>query len=488
MKAVVSRRVLLPKSKVDGSSIRKDLVITDTRTEAFGRRQDMICFEERQNYFLVPKAYGLKLLKDSNIEFDDTQSPGDPIEVSFKGTLRPGQDSAVETTLKSLRETEGGVMHLYCGFGKTTCANMISCHMRLKTLILVHTTALLEQWEQRIEQFVEGASVGRIRQKEFDVEGRTHVIGLMQSISKRSFEKGSFKCFGLLIVDEAHHVCAQTLSKCIEVAGCKYRLGLSATPHRKDGFTPFLFHSIGPICCSVDRNFDTQSIEIMNIRITDGPQEIHTMRIAGGKTTVNVAKMINDLCDPSVALARSACIVKCIKNCFEEGRQTMVLSDRRAHLNQLESDISENSNISTGFMVGGMKKEDLKRSESCRVIFATYAYCSEGVDVASLDTVLFATPRSDVVQCTGRILRLHGDKKTPRVVDVVDGSTVFTNQSFKRRRYYNTLGAVIKYFGQDLCLIKSLKRKKVCYDDSKGEGRLDESRLSHEESFMFEGF
>lgn len=212
-----------------------------------------------------------------------------------------------------------------------------------------------------------------------------------------------------MIVDECHHVCAETLSKCINVAGAKYRLGLSATLFRKGGFHPFLWFSIGKIASTVERTFDSQELLVEAVLVTQGPSVVHMKRGKGGKKSINMSRMISDLCDAPGSKFRTNVLAQTINNKYEEGRHIIVLSDRREHLKNIAGELKMCGVNDIGFMVGGSKTNQ----STSRVIFATYAYTSEGVDIPSLDTAVFATPRSDVVQTTGRILRSHSLKKTP---------------------------------------------------------------------------
>ena len=443
---VVSRRVRIPKTFLQKPRVDADLIISDTRNPDFGVRENMKTYEELRHHFLVPKAYGLKYIRENNLPFRVVIPEGEKIDVSFKGQLRTAQVPVVDVAMKSLVREEGAVLNLYCGFGKTTCANMVSCRLGLKTLILVHTSALAEQWKERIEQFVQGCSVGMIRQTTCDIEGRTHVVGLMQSISKRKYERGTFDSFGLMIIDECHHVCAEQLSECMKVAGTKFRLGLSATPHRKDGFHHFLWSSIGEIAVTMERSSKTQELLVEAVLVTTGPSTVHSTKRKFGKSVVNMSRMVSDLCDTD---SRSYLLARTIKGKVDEGRHVIVLSDRRHHLVVIEQ-LLDGFGVSTRFMVGGQKKKQDVSSANARVILATYAFTSEGVDIPSLDTAVFATPRSDVVQTTGRILRKFPDKKTPLVVDFVDSPFVFRNQFKKRARYYESLGGKIDYLDEDL--------------------------------------
>lgn len=451
MAVVVGRLVRYSKrflrdQQVDLAAIKAELTIRGSNTSEFGSRDPLVTYHESGDYIYVPKTYGIELAKVKGYKFSRIDAHGENINVTFTGKLRDNQVRAVRETIAAIRASEGAVMNMYCGFGKTTCCNYITCQLNMKTLILVHSSSLVQQWKERIQQFVKGAKIGLIRQNTFDVEGKTHVIGIMQSICKRDYDSKAFRTFGLTVIDECHHVCAESLSKCLQKAGSRYRLGLSATPFRKDGFTPFLFQAVGAISCTVERNESTQDIDVHAVQLDVGPGTVHYVHRAG-KKSVNIARMITDLCEHE---GRTTVIVRALHKHAAAGRQVMVLSDRRSHLQSMREYLVLlcGKEYRTSFMVGGVTAEEMRLAENASVIFATYAYASEGVDIPSLDTVVFSTPRVDVVQTTGRILRKHDDKQKPLVVDFVDVFSLFQNQFAKRLRYYKKLGATVMYLSQ----------------------------------------
>ncbi len=416
--------------------VKRDLILTDKRPDEFASREPFVCFSDGGDGYIVPKMYGIRFIQENNLLFEDRQKSGDSIpRVEFSGSLRGPQVEPVEKTIRALETGQGGVMCLYCGFGKTTCSLKVSCHFKKKTIILVHTTALVQQWKERIEQFVTNASVGVLQRDKVDVLGRTHVIALMQSVSRRKYPREMLDTFGLMIVDEAHHVCAAQLSRCVTRVGCKLRLGLSATPKRKDGMTQFLFDSIGPICAMAEREHQRVLVNI----VSGGPADMVYMR-RNGKQLPNISKMVNNLCDAEI---RTELITKSVASALGEERHVIVLSDRRKHLRDIGDAIRQKLGVEVGFMVGGIRPADIAGVSVHRVIMATYAFCSEGLDIPSLDTCVFATPRSDIVQCCGRILRYQANKKTPLIIDLVDEAPVFLRQAKKRMAYYEKLGALL---------------------------------------------
>jgi superfamily II DNA or RNA helicase len=124
----------------------------------------------------------------------------------------------------------------------------------------------------------------------------------------------------------------------------------------------------------------------------------------------------------------------------------MILSNTKNLLHQLYEGISkfEDMNITIGYYLGGMKEEKLKESESKQIILATYAMASEGLDIKTLTTLLMSTPKSDVCQSVGRILR--SKHETPMVIDIVDNHTLFQNQYKKRCTYYKSKNYLIEQY------------------------------------------
>ena len=173
---IVSRRVKIFRSSILNEDIlERELTITGDNSE-FCNREDMICFKKTSSYYLLPRMYGLNYIKEHGLEYKHVLGTGDKINVLFRGNLRENQIDVINNAVCRLREEEGIILGLYCGWGKTVGGLSISCMMGVKTLILVHTKALAIQWKERIESFIDGASVGTIRQDVFDIENRTCLL------------------------------------------------------------------------------------------------------------------------------------------------------------------------------------------------------------------------------------------------------------------------------------------------------------------------
>ena len=226
------------------------------------------------------------------------------------------------------------------------------------------------------------------------------------------------------IVSNCHHTPGRIFSKIFYKIGTKYNLGLSATLTRSDGLTKVIKYFLGETIVNL-------KLSILNPKIIIKFTSIEPMqekRMVNGKA--NIPGMVNDLC---ASFTRNLEIVNIIKEKYKENRKILVLSDRRNQCHELKRLLG--TDYSSGIYVGGMKNEALQNSNKERVIFATYQIASEGYDNKELDTLVFATPKSNIEQAIGRILRQENENE-PEVIDIVDAWSVFNNLYFTRSRYY----------------------------------------------------
>ena len=308
--------------------------------------------------------------------------------------------------------------------------NILS-QLKRKTLVIVHKEFLIEQWIERIEQFLPHARIGLIRQKKVDVHNKDIVIGMLQSISMKSYPDEVFADFGLCIVDECHHISAEVFSRSLPKIGCKYMCGLSATPKRDDGLSKVFEFYLGPIVYKLDRKGgDNVRVNVINI---NSNVEDYTREELTNYGKVCMSKMINNICEYR---KRTQMIVSIVLDMVEEGRKIIILSDRRGHLKDFYDMISESGKGTVGYYVGGMKPQDRKASESCDVILGTYSMASEGMDIPTLDSIVFASPKSNIVQAIGRVLRKKHLERPALVYDIVDNFSSFYRQGIKRKRFY----------------------------------------------------
>ena len=209
-------------------------------------------------------------------------------------------------------------------------------------------------------------------------------------------------------------------------------LGLSATPERKDGLSKVIYWFLGPQIVYIKRESDKPSIRFV---FNDTENYIEQFNRLG---KINNPTMITDL---TIKKERNQLIINTIK-IYSPGRKILILSDRREHCEFIDAQLKL-LGISSGLYLGGMKTDQRALSVKCDVIIGTYQASGEGFEVPELDTLILSTPKSDVQQAVGRILR-QKNKNEPIVIDIVDSFSIFKAQYYKRRKFYKSCGYLLK--------------------------------------------
>jgi hypothetical protein len=343
----------------------------------------------------------------------------------------------------------------------TTVALALSAHLKVRTLIVVHKEFLANQWRDRINEFCPGASIGRIQQGILDTE-KDFVIAMIQTLCSRGEDMippKTFDQFGLLIVDEAHHIGASAFSQAMFRFCPKYTLGLTATPDRKDGLTRILYWFLGPEFFRVQRtNQTTTKVECVQFKNEMYKEAPPVTRF--GK--LNMAEMINIVIDMP---DRNKVICSLVRDALKGTRRVLILTDRRAHCHYFHQEFGPDV---SGLYYGGLNETELTESSKKRVVIGTFSMAQEGLDIPVLDTVILASPKSDIVQAIGRIMReTPGKQNDPLIYDIVDHWSVFHAMARKRANVYRSAGFEIssegtgvpvvdetpKVFGKGKCLL-----------------------------------
>ena len=240
-----------------------------------------------------------------------------------------------------------------------------------------------------------------------------------------------FNSFGLTIVDECHHISSEVFSRSLLKVVTKYTLGLSATMKRKDGLTDVFKMFLGDVVYKINRETE-DNVLIKRIDYKSNDEEFEET-IFDYRGNPQYSSMITKLCDYN---HRSEFIIQVIKKELKEksDQQIMILGQNKSILKYLHDAIEYRNLATVGYYVGGMKEADLKISERKKIVVATYAMAAEGLDIKSLSTLMLVTPRTDVVQAVGRILRVKHER--PLVIDIVDTHDVFQRQWKKRFTFY----------------------------------------------------
>ena len=420
------------------SSWQEDLTITHRCAFDPSRPAVRLQFYQvTETHLVVPRAYGHS--RALGAEIADHRTDGAPLRCGdFVGALNPLQATAAERSCQNLStEPHCCMLTLPCGFGKTVVALRVARALGTRTVVVVHKEFLLAQWKERIGQFLPGASVSILQGKKPIAADADFVLAMLQTLCVRLPDRESrvnqvVAACGLAIIDEAHHMAARYFSKLFFHLHVKRILGLTATPHRKDGCTRALHFFMGEHSYLLeDSAAQRPSPQVQTVTYHS------TSRISCGLTGGQVQKLKTTLTlDP----ARNKLLCDIILALAEEGRQILVLSDRTAHLARLLEMFQEHGGArhTPGLYIGGQKRTERERVErECAVLFGTFAMAQEGLDIPRLDTLVFATPASDITQAVGRILRPCSSKKPPIIVDLQDDTCVnFRKQNQIRGRFY----------------------------------------------------
>ena len=387
---------------------------------------------ESEEYIYVPKHYGIETYGEPKVSYRDVPKTEDKYW-EFSGKIRAAQEPVVNSFL--LPSPRDGILSLQTGGGKTVCALYIASQIKLPTLVLVHSGFLKDQWVERIQSFLPKARVGTVQGEVLDIQDKDIVVGMIQTISMKEFPPKTFSGFGLVIVDECHHIASEAFVQAIPKLTSKHMLGLSATPERKDKLMYVINWCLGPMLYKSDSAEKVDSgvkVEVLEFETDDA--EFNTV-IKNKSGVMFTSLMVNKLTEFE---PRNKMIVELLKDLYEDPtRQILVLSDRVEHTKKLFETLPPDIQKHTGILARGMKPA--VRTEFCeskRILISTYQLVKEGFDVESLNTLVMATPRPDIEQIVGRILRVEKAKRTvaPLVIDIVDST--FRRQFQERLRLY----------------------------------------------------
>lgn len=381
-------------------------------------------------------------------ELQDERYAGKPIDTSFAGTLRPDQEAAVSAMLRH----DAGVLCAPTAFGKTVTAAAIITRRSVNTLVLVHRTELLKQWQERLQTFlgVGKGIVGTIGGGKTKPTGKID-IAVMQSLSRQGEVNPLVEHYGHIIVDECHHVGAASFDAILKRTRAKYVLGLTATPIRRDGQQPVIFMQCGPIRYTAARQANApHDLEVVPRSCT------FPIALPAEAGIQDVFRHIAN------NRARTEAIATEIRSAYEQGRKVLVLTERTEHLDAILSALD--GQVPTPFVLHGRmsKKQretliaelDALPPDAPRILLATGKLVGEGFDHPPLDTLVLAMPvswKGTLQQYAGRLHREHASKSNVRIIDFVDtGHPALLRMWHKRQRGYRAMGYRINEDGETL--------------------------------------
>ena len=413
------------------SEVRSDLMVCPHTNSDYGKPEEPYkIYLENENKLYLPKFYGIEKFgkPEQNI-----LPEGKDINVSFSLSLKEEQKIPAQHTMNAYHEKGGGILSLPCGFGKTILALYFIGQLKKKTIVIVHKEFLMNQWIERIQFALPSAKIGILQGDKCQIKDSDIVIAMLQTLSMKEFSPDTFDEIGHVIIDECHRIPSKVFCKALLKINSKYMLGLSATPNRKDGLTKVLKWYIGDIIYSV-KSSEKNTVKVERY-ILESNFEEYNKEVMSFRGQVQIATMVNNI---TFYYKRTRLIMERVAEEINKhpDRQFLILSDRKQHLEDMFKLANELKIPSTGYYVGGMKKDKLKASESCRLLLGTYPMANEGLDIPSLNGLVLATPKSDIIQSVGRICRQKHENIDPLIIDILDSFSIFENQGRKRLKVY----------------------------------------------------
>lgn len=407
-----------------------------------------ILYKEVGNELWVPRALVSKHWSNgANIE-DNTCLGDREVDFNSKIDLGPNdftednQKEFVDKFVNKLIDGYGGIGQAPPGYGKTICSLEVIARLKRPAAILVHKEFLMNQWADRITSSydIPKSDIGFVQQDACEFQDKKIVMIMIQSLLSRQYPKSMFDYFGTLCIDECHRIAAQEFRKAIVMFPARYRMGVTATPRRQDNMENVFFWHIGDIATVGEERKLKPKVKFIKTNLQPTDRDLRNMFDFRGKQNLN--KVINYLIDHD---GRNRIIVGLIKKAVKNGRKVMLLSGRLEHLERLKNImdmemVKDGIRCTSGYYIGGMSEEERTISATRQIIYATFQMAAEGLDIPELDTLFLVTPKSDIEQAVGRILRTFEGKKDPVVVDFSDSVEICIHMLRKRVNFYRQMG------------------------------------------------
>jgi superfamily II DNA or RNA helicase len=495
--------------------IRNDLTIKPfTLGSPLNDAKSFPAYRESPSKFYVPHYYGIQHFGHPK-QYKITE--GVDISLEFNGKPRDYQVQVINKFLEHCENVSygGGLLELHTGWGKTCAGLYIISKLQKKTIIIVHKEFLMNQWIERIQDFLPNARIGKIQGPIIDVENKDIVLCMLQSLISKDYDQKIFDEFGLTIIDEVHHISSQSFSNSLFKLVTKYMLGLSATMERKDGTTDVFKMFLGEVIHKAERKNDMLvEVRAINYKVDDDEFNDTILDFRGNPQNSSMISKICEynrrtefiikvLCDfiqvdnvsneiimqykndmdrniPNCLmcnrnnnyLVKNTCcdqvkycllcvenikgdkkerpkcpnckkVLKYEQNYIEnkyvkplEQRHVIIMAHNLNILHYIYQKMVCKNLASVGYYIGGMSEAELKKSEKKQVILASYSMCSEGLDIPTLNTEFLITPKTDIVQIVGRILRAKHEFSHPIIYDFIDSHDLFQRQWLKRKAYF----------------------------------------------------
>lgn len=385
------------------------------------------------------------------IGIDDRRTKGIAINFTVKFTPRsPEQSRLVNEATALLKKGTSFITEAPTGFGKTYVGSAIIGHVGRKTLIIIPKEDIFKQWRDALKAVLglKDSEIGQIQADICDVSGKKVVIAMVHSLCKEGrYPAWVYKEFGFVLADEVHTLGADTFSQSMWLLPAELRMGLSATPYRKDGKDIVFNTHIGKVLVK------SESMPLL-AKVIQVKTEWRVPKVKVNGVLVKRQFEAGRTMSANKLLAqshvRNSMIADMILSCYNKGRNTVFFSDlKESHLEPIH-DLLINRGIpekDMGYYVGGIKEAEREYVKRQRIVLATYQMCSMATDAPWWDTAILGTPRSDVEQIVGRVIREYEGKinwmdegkkpgKCPVIFDLIDDDCFLFKQYAEKRHWW----------------------------------------------------
>lgn len=422
--------------------LKEQLTIYPQKTSSFteGLPEPIRVWDEDQECLGVPRGYfNCYLKKRFGCEGVFQYSNGrnqmrqvDPI------TPRAGQGEVIDRAIAVINSNEfgGAIIEAQTAAGKTVLGLEVARRLGLKTLVVVHTTVLLEQWIKEINKFFPTWKVGIVQADKVDTNDKDICVGIINSLSmKEDYPSWLYDEFGFMVFDEVHLMASKEFNKVFSKFRPRYMLGLSGTLSRADRAENVFKFGIGTVIKAMG---DIQSLN-PKIYFVDTKYTCN-VKLSGSTDRQKIQFLQNVIYDD----ARNLILVQNAVKAALTGRHVLILSERVNHVEILYRQLVKElipRNITVGMLIGEMCQAMREKHQTSQVLVATNKLLGTGFNNPRMDTLIFATPIQAVEQPAGRIRRMHPDKKDPIIVDPFDSccslSVKLAKSRWKRYRFKN---------------------------------------------------
>jgi superfamily II DNA or RNA helicase len=362
----------------------------------------------------------------------------------FLGTLRKHQVSVVEDFSSLVgRGTTDLIVNADAGSGKTVMLLWMLTQLKTPALVIVPKSDLIDQWKKRILQFttIKESEIGYARQKRCDFQGKSIVLGMLQSLYKDRYGPEFNGYFGAVVFDELHRMGSFHFSKVVGMFPARYRLGATATLRRSDRMEKVFYAHLGKkIITPMMSSQPVPKVAIFNYKKSSG------IVPRWAKDKIRRRGVIISLLAKNKM--RTQIIANFTASVASSGRQTLVISERIDQLKELRASLSHTfSPEDIGLYIGKTpEKEREAIAKNAKIILATTSMLGLGTDIPTLRGLVIATPVSDVEQIVGRICRENPSLKEPFVVDISDTCYPDTKVWMQKRfTFYSSIGCDSEY-------------------------------------------